>query len=303
MGLHDRPYWKESQGGPGDMGGSGIARGLTVGLPKPAKAVKTLLIINFAVFLLQMFFDQSRGPGDPGLMSRWLGVTVGEWWQVWRYLTCQFLHGGFLHILLNMLGLYLLGTPLEQRALGTKRFVIIYLLAGAVGGLAYVIIGALFNLDPTIPIIGASGGVYAIVLACAVYFPHFRLIFLFFPVPIRLAALIIFGMMIFVVLSSLAGGNVRDAMSDVAHLGGASVAAFYIWGLPRFSGTTRKMKQKVDQGSWERRMRRREEEEAEVDRILDKIKQQGINSLSRGEKKTLQEATRHQREEEKEIYR
>ena len=299
MGLHDRPYWREPQrGGLGGAGG-----GMRLSLPRPGRPVKVLLILNLAVFVLQMFLDRPRRYGDPGLMSLWFGATVGGYWQVWRYVTFQFLHADFWHIALNMLGLYMLGSPLET-TWGPRRFLTFYLVCGVAAGVAYVVIAALFGGPAWRPLIGASGGVFGIVLACAVLFPQFRLIFVIFPVPIRLAAAIIFGGMILLVLQSASaaiGGEpaaMGAAMSDVAHLGGAAAAAVWIWVLPTLRGTMSQARSRSKQGAWRRKMQRLADEQADIDRILDKIKQEGIASLSEKEKRTLQDATRRQRHEE-----
>lgn len=307
MGIHDRPYMSDAPGGDGGGGfrGYGGPGGMQFALPRPGKVVRSLLIVNGAVFLLQLFLDRE------GLMTRSLGMTVAGFWQVWRYITFQFLHGGFWHIVLNMLGLYFLGGPLE-RSWGARRFLTFYLVCGAVAGLAYVAIGAIFPLSaarpdgipPHLPLIGASGGVYGVVLACAILFPQFRIIFLFFPVPIRLAALIIFGGMIVLVLQALSDGRFGPAMSDVAHLGGAVAAAVWVWAIPKLTGAggvVRVTRARINQGAWRRKVERRAEEEAQVDRILQKIKDEGLSSLSRLEKRILQNATRRQREQERRI--
>lgn len=299
MGLNDRTYWQEEE--QAGYGGSAMGR-MTMGLPKPSSAVKILLIMNVIVFVIQTFADQSRGPGDPGVLSAQFGVTVAGSWQVWRYITFQFLHGGFWHLLMNMLGLYFLGSPLERK-LGRRRFVVFYLLCGVVAGVAYVVIGTLGELPKARPIIGASGGVFGIILAGAVYFPHFKLIFLFFPVPIRLAALIIFSGMMLLVLRSAASGQVGEAMSDVAHLGGAAAAAVWIWVLPRLRGKAGQTRKKLNQGAWQRKMKNRQAEHQEIDRILEKIKQKGINSLSQKEKDKLRQATADQRKRENDLYK
>lgn len=293
MGMHDRGY------GRGDSPGStsGGMGGLTVGLPKPTRVVKSLLIINFGVFVLQLFLDRpSRF--DAGQMSQLLGVTVGDWWQVWRYVTFQFLHADAWHIIMNMLGVYFLGSPLESHW-GPRRFLAVYLACGVTAGVAYVVIGFWGGLPLSMPIIGASGGVYGIVLACAVLFPHFRLIFLFFPVPIRLAALVIFGVMILSTTQAMSAGQEWKVMSDVAHLGGAAAMAVYVWVFPRLNFG--QLRASAAKGAWERKMRQRVEHENEIDRVLKKIHDQGIASLTRGEKKLLEEASRRQREEERKL--
>jgi len=314
MGLHDRPYWRDD-GGRGGYGG-GPMRGLAVGLPKPGAAVKWLLIINIVVFVLQVFVDRPSISNPYGLLSSHLGVTLNGFWQPWRYVTFQFLHGGMWHVALNMLGLYMLGTPLEQHW-GTKRFTKFYLACGAFAGLAYVLMCALVaggqdgpNAVATaarglgdVPLIGASGGVFAIVLACAVLFPHFRLIFFLFPVPIRLAAVIIFGGMILVVLSGLTGRPGSQFWSDVAHLGGAVAAAFYIWVLPALRSGARQRRARLNEGAWRRKMEHRRADQAVINRILDKINREGLDSLTRRERDILRDATRRQQHNDRDLYK
>ena len=289
MGLHDRPYMRQDGGG-SYGGGGGVMRSFTAGLPRPTPVVKWMLIANLTVFVMQIFFDQRNQHFFWGMMSTWGGTTVKDFWQVWRYVTFQFLHADFWHIAMNMLGLYMLGTPLEQ-SFGSRRFLKFYLICGAFAGLAFVVLGAATSMDPGRPIIGASGGVFGIVLACAVLFPQFRLIMVFFPVPIRFAALIIFGGMILLVLQKFGSGQGEKAMSDVAHLGGAVAAAGWTWLLPMVE-RTREAQRK---GQWERKLQRRAAEQAEVDGILDKIRESGMASLSRADKKKLREASQEKR--------
>jgi membrane associated rhomboid family serine protease len=279
MGLFNRHYWRN--GGTARWGG-----GM---LPRPSSAVKWLLIINLGVFVAQIFADRQNQ------MTSLLGVTVNAWWQIWRYATFQFLHADAWHIALNMLGLYLLGTPLE-REWGPRKFLWFYLSCGVFAGVLYAAIGAATSLPGDLPIIGASGGVYGILLAAAVLMPHFRILFLFFPVPIRLAAVIIFGVMILQVLGAVAGGTAYRVMSDVAHLGGAIMAAFWLWKqsiLDRFNiDTTR-----PSRGRWQRKLRKDQKMQEEVDRILQKVHRDGLASLSSSEKRFLQKATRIQQQQ------
>ncbi|MFA6133207.1 MAG: rhomboid family intramembrane serine protease [Phycisphaerae bacterium] len=300
MPLDDRTYTRGDSQPERYHGGGG---GLMGGLPRPTPAVKILLLANLGIFFLQLACEAG------GIhLSAYFGVTVEGAWQFWRYLSFQFLHDtrSIFHLGLNMLGLYFLGTPLEQ-SWGTRRFVWFYLTCGATAGLAYVVMGAIMHLPSYVPIIGASGGVYGIVLACAVLFPHFRLIFLFFPVPIRLAAIIIFGGMILVVLSALGQGVTGGAMSDVAHLGGAVAAAFWLWGLPyirwqrRPTRVVQPLKQGAQHGAWQRRMQQRQIDQDVIDRILKKIHDEGLASLTDKEKRALHEATQRQRDEDRRI--
>jgi membrane associated rhomboid family serine protease len=285
-----------ADGEPGD----GPLQGMTVGLPRVSKVVKWLLIINAVAFVLQLVVEKNYHIP----ISYWFGVTVGGFWQIWRYVTFQFLHNTSTpwHIVMNMLGLYILGTPLE-RSWGSRRFLRFYLSCGAAAGLMYVIVGVAQSI-PDIPLIGASGGVYGIILACAVLFPHFRIIFLFFPVPIRLAAIIIFGGMIVMLLSDFSSDVLTGSFwSDVAHLGGAVMAAMWLWVIPRFGGMGKDAIRRANHGAWQRKMQRRQAEQADIDRILDKIRVEGLASLTRKEKHTLKQATIRQQKEDSDISR
>ncbi|MDY6914447.1 MAG: rhomboid family intramembrane serine protease [Planctomycetota bacterium] len=290
MGVYDRPYWREEPPRPG----GGYHR-VSFNLPRLGRAIKTLLLINIAAFVVQTFMDNPSEAWPHGLISTFFGVTVGGWWQLWRYVSFQFLHGGMFHIFFNMLVLYFFGMPLE-RLWGPKRFTVFYLGCGVVAGLAYVVMGAIpsLHLPPGMPLIGASGGVYAVLLACAVLFPQIRvLVFFIIPMRIRTLAIIAFGLMVLQVLSSLSSGQIGSGFwSDVAHLGGAVAAVVWVLALPRLLGVRASMKARTNRGAWQRKMRIQAEQEAETDRILQKIHDHGIASLTEKEKEILQQASR-----------
>ena len=283
MGIEDRPYMQEDDGPTWRPGGG--AGGMQFGLPKPGLAVKWLLILNIGMFVVQLI---DRG----GYTTVYLSAWPPAWWQLWRYITFQFLHGGAWHLIGNMLGVYFLGTPLERRW-GTRRFTWFFLTCGATGGVLHVAVSLLAG-GPELPLLGASGGVYGTLLAAAVLFPHMRLIFMFFPVPIRLAAVILFAVMALGVLGG-AGGSV----SHLAHFGGVATAAFWLWGLPKLRASYADADAKRKHNAWQKQVRQRQAEEKEVDRILEKIKREGINSLTPAEKKQLQDATRRQRDQDR----
>jgi len=287
MGLHDRPYMDSEPGG-GFGGGGPVTRGAVFGgMPKPTEAVKWLLIVNIAVFFLQLLPHVKE--------SMWLVPRTA--WQIWRFIGFQFIHGDPIHLLFNMLGLYMLGVTLE-RAWGTKRFIVFYFVSGVFAGLCHVVLA--YTLVPGfmgIRLLGASGGVYAIVLACAILFPHIRLILLFFPVPIRFAAVLFFALTSYGLLGNIATGGPVGRSSHAAHFGGLVVAAFWIWCLPKLRGVTAEARSRHQQGAWQRKVQREAAERREVDRILDKVHEQGLNSLTAKEKRTLKEATRRQREQ------
>jgi len=299
VSWRDRPYaYRDDRGGIGGFGGP-TGGGIGLSMPKPTRVVKWLLITNLLVFVVQLAAgDVHRGVG---VISQMFGAVGLYWWQLWRYVTFQFLHGGMWHLVLNMLAVYFLGAPLERR-MGSRRFLVFYLLCGAIAGVTYVVMSLALGQGGWIPIVGASGGVYGIILAAAVYFPHFRIIFLFFPVPIRLAAVIIFSIMALTVLQGLGAGGVKTGVfwSQVAHFGGAAAAAVWIF-LSRHRPAGSTLGERVRKGSWQRKQRERRQMQAEVDRILEKIHTHGIGSLSSREKRLLKQATERQREEDKRI--
>ena len=295
MGFYNRHYMKDGSGSQSQ------GSALTMGLPKPTPAVKIIMLACVGMYVLQFIM-----PALGVSLEAVLGVTGKAWWQIWRYISFQFLHdrGSLFHILLNMLGVYFLGTPLEQR-FGTKKFTAFYLACGCFAGLSYMAIANAYGMDFT-PLIGASGGVYALLIAAAVLFPNFKIIFLFFPVPIRLAAIIIFGMMSFNVLGGFfkpTGFQTPGFWSDVAYLGGSIPAAIWILAMPKLKNARLNFEQKVHDGAWDRKMRKLREEEQQVDQILDKIKEKGIASLTGKEKRILKNATLRQQKEDRRIHK
>ena len=289
MGLYDRPYWRE------DFDTGGQRRMGFGGMPKPTLVVKWLLIANIAVLLLQLI------PGR--VMEAVFAVVPSAWWQIWRYVTFQFLHSGMLHLMFNMIGLYFLGMILE-RAWGPRRFLIFYLSCGAFAGLCHVVTAFAFNPGAMdIPLVGASGGVYAVVLACAILFPQIRVIIFLFPLPIRFAAMLFIGIAVYSILSGIARGGSVGGISHAAHLGGAVAGAFWIWVLPKLWSTAINTRTRRSRGAWQRKLQKQADRQAEIDRLLTKIHEQGINSLTTEEKRALQDATRKQQEEEDWVYK
>lgn len=294
MGLGNRTYWRDGgdQGHGGGYGGGGfgggMGGGMRMGLPRPGRAVGGLLIANLVMFVLQNLIRS---------LTFALAVVPIVWWQPWRYITFQFLHGGVFHLLFNMLGLYFLGMYLE-RAWGTRRFLVFYLVCGAVSGLTHVVLTYLLRQSTSIPLIGASGGVYAVIAACAILFPHIRLILMFFPVPIRFAALLFLGIALLSMLSGEGGG-----VAHAAHFGGMVAGALWVWLGPRLRDARAEARQKINNGAWDRKVRREQQNRAEVDRILDKIQHEGLQNLSSREKRILQDATEKQRNKDRTINR
>ena len=283
MSWQEREYYTNPSYGPSaGRGGLGSWVG---GLPPAGTAVKWIALANVFMFILCKITGGHGSPIYQALSMRTDLIFEG---QIWRIFTFTYLHdqSGLMHILFNMLGLYMLGSPLDQRW-GPKRFFAFYTLGGFIAVLLYVVMTTLGPLNPTGSLVGASGGVLAVLGACAVLFPQFRLIFVLFPVPIRTAVLI------FVVLYTFnltTGGP--NAGGDACHLAGLAFGVYFGF---RGEGWMRKIAQRQDrarQNTWEARRREALQLDEQVDRILEKVNREGINSLSRKEKKLLAEATR-----------
>lgn len=261
-----------------------------MGLPKPEKGVGGLLLANLAFFVLTAF--------DREWFYTHLTLIPADWMQVWRFLTFQFLHAGVFHILFNMIGLYFLGMYLEK-AWGTRRFLTFYLVCGAFSGLCHVaLMYALGGGYIGIPLLGASGGVYAVIMACAILFPGIRLIVMFFPMPIRVAAGLFFVISGLMLLSGEGGG-----VSHAAHFGGMVIALVWLVVLPRLREHSAETRQKLNEGTWQRKQQQQARQDEDIDRILAKIRREGIDSLTSREKKTLKDATERQRREDRKIGR
>ncbi len=272
MGLYDRDYTQENF-----QSEFSSSPRMHLNLPQITPVVKWLMIINIAVFIAQSV-------GADNWLVSWFSVfpvSLPVSLQVWRYVTYQFLHGSLLHIFGNMLGLLFFGPPLE-RYLTSKRFLILYFLCGIVGGLFYPLLAAVKFLSVA-PMIGASGAVLGVLIACAILFPRFIIFFFFFPVPIRIGAIFL---ILYSVVTILSRG--QNAGGEAAHLAGMAAGAVYI-----FSESWRaRLLFKIRSFMWERKINHHRNLQAELDRILQKVHDLGIHSLTSRERKILKEATK-----------
>lgn len=275
MGLYDRDYtqseFRQQRFGLPQM---------RFNLPRVTPAVKWLLIVNIAAFVL------SSIPSFGNLLWNWLAVNPRTWGmalQPWRLIGYQFLHGGLFHIFVNMFGLYMLGSALE-RSWGSRKFVAFYLICGASGGILYSLL-ALVGFLPGGPMVGASGAVLGVVAACAILFPHIVLVLFVFPVPIRVVAVLLAVMSFLTVITR--GAN---AGGEAAHFAGMAVGAAYVLLFPRWD----KFSMKMRAGSWEKRLEESRKLQIEVDRILAKVHRSGLHSLTGAEKRILKRATQEE---------
>ena len=237
--------------------------------------------------------------------------------QIWRFISFQFLHADFTHLLVNMFGLWIFG-PLVERYLGAKRFLAFYLLCGIFGALLYLLLNAagaalsIFGMDSLpfllvnnthTPLIGASAGVFGVLMAGAYLSPN-STVLLFFLIPMRLAtlcyALIGFSIFVLIFQNNTPGAN---AGGEAAHLGGA-IGGFYFIRNPHHLHGFFDLLGRVDPTSTSSKVRKvagragkavvggRAVDDAEIDRILAKIHAKGLHSLNNREKKILRDCSK-----------
>ena len=282
MGLYDRDYTQEQNDAQ-----PRYAPQMRLGFPSLTPVVMWLLIINVAVFLIDTIFSSGqRGELTP--FERWFALipaTPVLTLQIWRLITYQFLHWNIGHIFWNMLGLFFLGPSLE-RQWGGRKFLTFYLCCGTAGGLFYILLVYTGFLAAG-PMIGASGAILGVLTACAILFPHFVVFIVVFPVPIRVAAVIFMGIAFFTVLS-----KGQNAGGEACHFAGIIVGAIYV--LSESWRTSLKLRFKASK--WERYIESERRLNLEVDRILKKVHDKGIQSLTASEKRILKKATRLEQE-------
>jgi len=218
--------------------------------------------------------------------------------EVWRLVSFQFLHAGIGHLFFNMLGLFFFGRPVEEY-LGTKRYASFYFACGVCGGLAYLLLnfvgmfglplpGAL-NVYPTTPLVGASAGVFGVILASAYIMPNAVVQLLLPPIPIKMTWFA-YGYVAIAAFNLFIGRGPNQG-GDAAHVGGAIAGFFFI----RRPHVLREFLDVFGKSSKTQRKppprRSGRSEDREIDRILEKVHRDGINSLSDKERKKLQRAS------------
>lgn len=223
MGFADRDYNRAAS--PGYSRGR-PARGVFGTLPM--WSVTTWIIaINVAVFIVDgMLGGRLTGIGE---FSK---ITAINDLQLWRFVTFQFLHVSISHIFFNMLALYFFG-PMIEEYLGARRYLVFYLLCGVAGAVMYLLMWAVGFFDgpaghqmgANTPLVGASAGIFGVLIAAASVAPNTTIVLLFPPIPMKLRTLawIMLGIAVYTVWT-----NRGNAGGEAAHLGGAALGALLI---------------------------------------------------------------------------
>lgn len=236
--------------------------------------VTRLLIANVAMFALQSFLA-------PALLELLVFIPRLIVVRPWSIVTYMFLHGSLTHILFNMLGLFFFGSRVEAR-LGERRFITLYLLSGITGALASLV------FTPGAAVIGASAGVFGVMLAFAMFWPREKIyIWGILPVEARVLVIVTTALALYSGFAGRGGG-----VAHFAHLGGYLGAWVYLWWIGRNTAQRRfKARVAAVEPAVVKKVVTLSKDSLnlqgvhaltreEVDRILDKISAQGMQSLS-----------------------
>lgn len=216
-----------------------------IAMPQFRGVVKILVLTCSAVFLLQLFgqlfFHEALEP-----MLGFVPARVFQGW-IWQFFTYSFLHSGIFHILFNMLILWSLGSELESRW-GAQTFIAYYFVCALGAALLYgaiSLVGLGFRLE--IPLIGASGAIYGLLLAYGILFgDRVMYFFMVFPMPAKYFVMIL-GAVEFI--SSISSGG--DGVAHTAHLGGMLTGFLFLAGMAQW----RQRKKRESEGREERKKR------------------------------------------------
>lgn len=275
--------------------------------------VRRLILANVVIALLGWVVGLL---GAGGLLTSWFALYPERVFaRPWTLLSYMFLHAGLLHLLFNMIGLFFFGPPLEERW-GSPGFPRFYLVCGLGGGLLSLLLPA----SAATVILGASGAVLGLLLAYAMIWPD-NSIYLYGILPIK-AKWLVAGIVALNVLGALGGRG--GGVAYLAHLGGLGAGFLYLkspWAPSPYGGLI-PARRKPRTHPWDAlrgKLRRRpsalgaetateptrtgqprapvaeEAALADVDRILDKISERGIASLTEPERRRLDEVSRRYR--------
>ena len=287
---------------------------------RAADIVKKFIYMNVAVFvffvLIGVFSALMNKHGVGGGLKQWFELPASPrllLQRPWTLFTYMFMHGGIMHILWNMFALYVFG-GIFLNFFSVRHFIGTYILGGLFGALFYIVAYNVFPLFSSSVhysfLVGASASVLAIITAAAVRRPDFRLNLLLFG-SVKLSTFAIVSVLISVLM--LSGDN---AGGNFAHLGGALGGLLFAVSLAKGVDVTELVNRPMDRvgslfkkrpkrvkkgkftytsggkrsGDYEYNARKKSDE-AEVDRILEKIKKSGYTSLTDEEKKRLFDAS------------
>lgn len=280
--------------------------------------VKNLLIINFIVYLAQLAFE-AHGMDLVNVFG--LHFLLASDFRIWQLASYMFLHGGTMHLLLNMFSLWMFGCQAE-RDFGSQRFLLFYFVCGIGAGLfqevwqlgEYALLAKTYYVPAEVlnswATVGASGAVYGVLLSFGLNHPNQRIWLMFPPIPFKAKWFVVFMVVIELAEAFFSSGNV----AHFAHLGGMLVGWLLIlywrrqdrrknggfggWNSwqPQKPSTWQRIKERMngkrqqmrqDTNPDHRYNESKRENEKRMDEILDKVKKSGYASLTDEEKREL----------------
>jgi membrane associated rhomboid family serine protease len=172
-----------------------------------------LIVANVAVYLLQGLAPQIIVPFALWPLAA-SAANIGASFAPWQLVTYAFLHGSLVHLAFNMFALYMFGSAIEQ-VFGARRYLVYYFVSVVSAAITQLVVAVL--LHGIYPTIGASGGVFGLLLAYAMYFPRNRVMLLFPPIPMSARTFVV----VYAVIELLLGvTNTQSSVAHFAHLGG-----------------------------------------------------------------------------------
>lgn len=252
--------------------------------PHQRVVLLSLIAANVVIFVAQQIVQASQ----PSAVVEYLGLSYRGIDQAyaWQFLSAMFLHAGVLSFVGGMCLLYFIGRDVES-IFGQKHFLYLYL-AGLIGGE----LGHLFLMPSTTVLLGATGGLAAVVIAFATILPELEVTqSLFYVVPLKLKAKYL-GNALFVIGVVLLIVDREGVVGHSALLGGGAVGWLYahLLGFGRPSFLQRYLRRRQVEGERLRQMPLDEFITEEIDPLLEKIARNGLGSLTRRERRALEQA-------------
>lgn len=284
------PYYQPYSRGPGVPFGFHVTW---------TRTVKWLMGACTGVLVLQLLLERE----GLGSLSAPFVMTPGQVFafppRLWQLVTYMFLHAGVRHFFWNMVPLFFFAGDVE-RELGTKRFLRLYFACGVSGALLSCLV------RPEYSLVGASAGVLGVLVAFAILYPHAIVYLIVLPIRARYLAI---GLAILTVLWAMEQ-DPGSRVSHWGHLGGMTYAFVALWVLPRMGWrvglaswlsvpswlSLSRWRDRRREGQRLRQARRQAEVQEELDRILAKVHQQGLSSLTESERRFLKRVSKRYRD-------
>lgn len=288
MGLQDREYIRKKEPG---------------GFRGPRTIAGWFLAANIVIAVLAWAIAD-RGAGSP--LHQWGNFNVADGllhFQIWRFVSYSFLHADLLHLLFNMMLLWFCG-PMIERELGGRRILAFWIYCATAGALVMAMVSMVPGLLPfgiETPMVGASAAIYGMLAGLAARLPGLRVRLFFPPVELTMRALaaIAIGISVLMLMSSS-----RNLGGEASHLGGAIAGYFlalrpWLLDVPNFLRPRPRLRavsggkaagSRREDGTSPATGKKTPPSRDEIDRVLDKISSQGIQSLTAAERRILESA-------------